>query len=145
MKFKKSEVYFTIQFQFSLNHHKIYQPYCLHELIINTNILSRMEPQACSVHDFLITSGICAFTLGFRAFTRDFHALLVSFTLLLVSFTLLLVSFTLLLVNFTLLLVNSAYRLTFFLTLQFFRKKRTKPVSFVPVLVSRGFFRPAIL
>jgi hypothetical protein len=73
MKFKKSEDYFTIRFQFSLNHHKIYPPYCLHELINSTNIPSRMEPQACSVHDFLITSGICAFIRGFHAFIREFH------------------------------------------------------------------------
>jgi len=73
MKFKKSEDYFTIQFQFSLNHHKIFPPYCLHELINSTNIPSRMEPQACSVHDFLITSGIYEFTRCFHAFTREFH------------------------------------------------------------------------
>ncbi|MFS0602530.1 hypothetical protein [Peribacillus frigoritolerans] len=64
-----------------------------------------MEPQACSVHDFLITSGIYEFTRCFRAFTREFHALLVSFMLLLVSFVLLLVGFVLLLVSFMLLLV----------------------------------------
>jgi len=32
-----------------------------------------MEPQACSVHDFLITSGIYSFTRCFHAFIRGFH------------------------------------------------------------------------
>jgi hypothetical protein len=32
-----------------------------------------MEFQACSVHNFLITSGIWAFTREFRAFTREFR------------------------------------------------------------------------
>ncbi|MDQ0880678.1 hypothetical protein QFZ73_001689 [Peribacillus sp. V2I11] len=36
------------------------------------NILSRMELQACSVRNFLITSGICTFTREFWRFTREF-------------------------------------------------------------------------
>ncbi|MDQ7860508.1 hypothetical protein RCO48_03755 [Peribacillus frigoritolerans] len=95
-----------------------------------------MELQACSVHDFLITSGICAFTrefrvftLGFRAFIREFHA----FTREFCTFTREFHAFTREFHNFTrefhTLLVNSAYRLTFFFSLFSFSERKGQSLS----------------
>ena len=79
MKFKKSEDYFTIRFLFSLNHHKIYQLHCLHELIKQHISMVRAQYSfengitSMLVRNFLITSGICFFTRELWRFTREFQ------------------------------------------------------------------------
>ncbi|SNT05130.1 hypothetical protein SAMN05444672_105171 [Bacillus sp. OK838] len=77
----------------------------------------------------------------------SFGALLVSFAALLVNFVLLLVNFAALLVSFAALLVSAIlygqHAKSFRHSISIL-KTGTKPVSFVPVSASHGFFHPTI-